>query len=135
MLNKVCIMGRFTADPELRSTQSGTMVLSFSLAVQRDFKKDGQQETDFINFIAWKNTAEFISKYFQKGSLAAVEGSIQTRAYTDKDGNKRTAFEVVVQNIYFADSKKKEDKPSVDIYPENDGWQNTDNFGDDLPFN
>lgn len=107
MLNKAVLMGRLTADPELRKTTSGTSVTSFTLAVNRDFKKDGQQETDFINCVAWKNTAEFICKYFQKGQQAAVDGSIQTRSYTDKDGNKRTAFEVLVNNIYFADSKKE----------------------------
>lgn len=108
MLNKVILMGRLTADPEPRSTTSGTSVTSFTLAVNRDFKKDGQQETDFINCVAWKSTAEFICKYFQKGQQAAVDGSIQTRSYTDRDGNKRTAFEVVVENIYFAGSKKED---------------------------
>lgn len=111
MLNKAILMGRFTADPEMRKTQSGTSVTSFTLAVNRDFKKDGQQETDFINCVAWRNTAEFVYKHFQKGRQAVVDGRIQTRSYTDKDGNKRTAFEVVVDNIYFADSKK-EDKPA-----------------------
>lgn len=133
MLNKALLQGRFTADPERRSTQNGTEVTTFSLAVNRSYKKEGTPETDFIHCVAWRNTAEFICKYFQKGSMAVVDGTIQTRSYTDKDGNKRTAFEVVVQNIYFADSKKKEDKPSVDIYPENDGWQNTSDFGD-MPF-
>lgn len=106
MLNKALLQGRFTADPELRSTQSGVSVTTFTLAVNRSYQKDGKQETDFINCVAWRSTAEFVCKYFQKGMLAVVDGSIQTRSYTDKDGNKRTAFEVVVDNIYFADSKK-----------------------------
>lgn len=111
MLNKALLQGRFTADPELRSTQSGVSVTTFTLAVNRSYQKDGKQETDFINCVAWRSTAEFVCKYFQKGMLAVVDGSIQTRSYTDKDGNKRTAFEVVVDNIYFADSKK-EDRPA-----------------------
>jgi single-strand DNA-binding protein len=111
MLNKALLQGRFTADPELRSTQSGVSVTTFALAVNRDFKKEGQPDADFINCTAWRSTAEFVCKYFQKGMQAVVDGSIQTRSYTDKDGNKRTAFEVVVDNIYFADSKK-EDRPA-----------------------
>lgn len=106
MLNKALLQGRFTADPELRSTQSGVSVTTFALAVNRDFKKEGQPDADFINCVAWRSTAEFVCKYFQKGMQAVVDGSIQTRSYTDKDGNKRTAFEVLVDNIYFADSKK-----------------------------
>lgn len=106
MLNKALLQGRFTADPELRSTQSGVSVTTFTLAVNRSYRKEGQPDADFINCVAWRSTAEFVCKYFQKGMLAVVDGSIQTRSYTDKDGNKRTAFEVVVDNIYFADSKK-----------------------------
>ena len=139
MLNKAILMGRLTADPELRKTTSGTSVTSFTLAVNRDFKKDGQQETDFINCVAWKNTAEFVCKYFQKGQQAAVDGSIQTRSYTDKDGNKRTAFEVLVNNIYFTDSKK-ETAPQSNIstftFPENFApGTSIDVDFDDLPFN
>lgn len=106
MLNKAMLQGRLTADPELRSTQSGISVTPFTLAVPRSYKKDGEQETDFINCVAWRSTAEFVCKYFQKGQQAVIDGSIQTRSYTDKQGAKRTAFEVVVDNIYFADSKK-----------------------------
>lgn len=104
MLNKVILMGRFTAEPELKSTSNGTSVTTFTLAVDRDYSKEDKQ-TDFITCVAWRNTAEFISKYFSKGQLVAVDGSIQTRSYTDKDGNKRTAFEVVVNQAYFAEKK------------------------------
>ena len=109
MLNKVVIMGRFTKDPELRRTGSGTAVTSFSLACDRDFKsQSGDKETDFIDVVAWKNTAEFVSKYFSKGRMAVVEGRLQIRDWTDKAGNKRTTAEVVADNVYFADSKRSE---------------------------
>ena len=109
MLNKVVIMGRFTKDPELRRTGSGTAVTSFSLACDRDFKsQSGDKETDFIDAVAWKNTAEFVSKYFSKGRMAVVEGRLQIRDWTDKSGNKRTTAEVVADNVYFADSKRSE---------------------------
>ena len=109
MLNKIIIMGRLTIDPELRRTGSGTAVTSFSLACDRDFKsQSGEKETDFIEVVAWKNTAEFISKYFSKGRMAVVEGRLQIRDWTDKDGKKRTTAEVVADNVYFADSKRSE---------------------------
>ena len=109
MLNKVVIMGRFTKDPELRRTGSGTAVTSFSLACDRDFKsQSGEKETDFIEVVAWKNTAEFVSKYFGKGRMAVVDGRLQIRDWTDKDGNRRTTAEVVADNVYFADSKRSE---------------------------
>ena len=109
MLNKIIIMGRFTHDPELRRTGSGTAVTSFSLACDRDFKsRSGDKETDFIEVVAWKNTAEFVSKYFSKGRMAVVEGRLQIRDWTDKAGNKRTTAEVVADNVYFADSKRSE---------------------------
>ena len=109
MLNKVVIMGRFTKDPELRRTGSGTAVTSFSMACDRDFKsQSGDKETDFIEVVAWKNTAEFVSKYFSKGRMAVVEGRLQIRDWTDKAGNKRTTAEVVAENVYFADSKRSE---------------------------
>ena len=102
-------MGRLTIDPELRRTGSGTAVTSFSLACDRDFKsQSGDKETDFIEFVAWKNTAEFVSKYFSKGRMAVVEGRLQIRDWTDKAGNKRTTAEVVADNVYFADSKRSE---------------------------
>ena len=107
MLNKIIIMGRLTRDPELRRTGSGTAVTSFSLAVDRDFKsQSGEKETDFIDIVAWRNTAEFVSKYFTKGRMAVVEGRLQIRDWTDKDGNKRRSAEVVADNVYFGDSKR-----------------------------
>lgn len=110
MLNKIFLMGRLTRDPELRRTQSGTPVTSFSLAVDRDFKgQNGEKETDFIDVIAWRATAEFVSKYFTKGRMAVVEGRLQIRDYTDRDGNKRRVAEVVADNVYFGDSNKRED--------------------------
>mgnify|MGYP003486267918 FL=1 len=102
-------MGRLTRDPELRRTGSGTAVTSFSLACDRDFKsQSGDKETDFIEVVAWKNTAEFVSKYFGKGRMAVVDGRLQIRDWTDKAGNKRTTAEVVADNVYFADSKRSE---------------------------
>lgn len=108
MLNKIFIMGRLTADPELRRTQSGTAVASFTLAVDRDFKdkNTGEKQTDFINCVAWKHTGEFVSRYFTKGRMAVVEGRLQIRNWTDKEGNKRTTSEVVADQVYFGDSKK-----------------------------
>lgn len=108
-LNKIFLQGRLTHDPELRRTGSGTAVTSFSLACDRDFKsQNGEKETDFIEVVAWKNTAEFVSKYFSKGRMAVVEGRLQIRDWTDKAGNKRTTAEVVADNVYFADSKRSE---------------------------
>lgn len=106
MLNRVILMGRLTADPELRQTQSGISVLSFSIAVDRDFTPKGEEkQTDFVNLVAWRQTAEFISKYFSKGRMIAVEGSLRVRNYVDSNGNKRVATEVVIDRAYFADSK------------------------------
>ena len=106
MLNKIFIMGRLTRDPELRRTQSGTPVTSFSLAVDRDFKsQSGEKETDFIDVVAWRSTAEFVAKYFTKGRMAVVEGRLQIRDWQDKDGNKRRSAEVVADNVYFGDSR------------------------------
>ncbi len=105
MLNRIILMGRLTRDPELRRTGSGTAVTSFSLAVDRDFKsQSGEKETDFIDIVAWRNTAEFVSKYFTKGRMAVVEGRLQIRDWTDKDGGKRRSAEVVADNVYFGDS-------------------------------
>ena len=107
MLNKIIIMGRLTRDPELRRTGSGTAVTSFSLAVDRDFKsQSGEKETDFIDVVAWRSTAEFVSKYFTKGRMAVVEGRLQIRDWTDKDGGKRRSAEVVADNVYFGESKR-----------------------------
>ena len=110
-INKIIIMGRLTADPELRRTNTGTAVTSFALAVERNFRdKDGNAETDFIEVIAWKSAAEFVCKHFSKGRMAIVEGSRQIRSYTDKDGIKRKAAEVVSERIYFGDSKPKNEE-------------------------
>jgi single-strand DNA-binding protein len=106
-LNHIDIMGRMVSDPELRRTNSGVAVTSFTLAVDRDYTKDGaEKETDFIDCVAWKNTAEFVSKYFGKGRMAVASGRLQIRSWTDKEGNKRRNAEVVADNVYFADSKK-----------------------------
>ena len=106
MLNKIILMGRLVRDPELRKTNSGTSVASFTIAVDRDFKsQDGEKETDFIDIVVWRNTAEFVSKYFTKGRMAVVEGRLQIRDWTDKEGGKRKAAEVVADNVYFGDSK------------------------------
>jgi single-strand DNA-binding protein len=108
MLNKIILMGRLTRDPELRRTQSGTAVTSFSLAVDRDFKSQGgEKETDFIDVVAWRNTAEFVSRYFTKGRMAVVEGRLQIRDWTDRDGGKRRSAEVIAENVYFGDSKRE----------------------------
>ena len=108
MLNEIILMGRLTRDPELRYTASNTPVASFSLAVDRDFapKDGGEKQTDFIDCVAWRQTGEFASKYFQKGSMAAVKGRLQIRDWQDKEGNKRRSAEVVVDNIYFCGKKE-----------------------------
>ena len=108
MLNHITIMGRLTRDPELRRTGSGTAVASFTLAGDRDFGKNenGERETDFIDCVAWRQTGEFVSKYFTKGRMAVVSGRLQIRGWTDKDGNKRRSAEVVADNVYFGDSRR-----------------------------
>jgi len=107
MLNHIVLMGRLTKDPELRSTGTGTPVASFRLAVDRDFgnRETGEKQTDFIDVVAWRHTAEFVSRYFSKGRMAVVSGRLQSRDWTDRDGNKRTSFEVLAENVYFGDSK------------------------------
>ena len=106
MLNKIVLMGRLTRDPDLRRTQSGTAVASFTLAVDRDYKpQDGERETDFIDIVAWRGTGEFVSKYFSKGRMAVVEGRLQVRDWTDKDGNKRRQAEILCENVYFGESR------------------------------
>ena len=111
MYNHIAIMGRLTRDPELRRTSNGTAVASFTLAVDRDYsgKDNGEKETDFIDCVAWRSTGEFVSKYFTKGRMAVVSGRLQIRSWTDKDGNKRRAAEVVADNVYFGDSKRDGD--------------------------
>ena len=108
MLNHITIMGRLTRDPELRRTGSGVAVASFTVAVDRDFggRDGGERETDFIDCVAWRNTGEFVSKYFTKGSMIVVSGRLQIRGWTDKEGNKRRAAEVVADNVYFGESKR-----------------------------
>lgn len=120
MLNVVVLSGRLTADPELKTTSNGVSVCSFTIAVERRYKQDEERQADFINIVTWRSSAEFVSKYFKKGQMIAVRGAIQTRRYQDKDGNNRTAFEVVADDVQFADFGKKEDKPSADVDPEND---------------
>ena len=114
MLNHITIMGRLTRDPELRRTANGTAVASFTLAVDRDFGKgeNGDRETDFIDCVAWRQTGEFVSKYFTKGRMAVVSGRLQIRSWNDKEGNKRRTAEVVADNVYFGDSNKREDAPA-----------------------
>ena len=142
MLNKIFIMGRLTRDPELRRTQNGTAVAGFALAVDRDFKNaDGTKETDFIEVVAWRSSAEFVSKYFAKGRMAIVEGRLQIRDWTDKDGNKRRSAEVVADNVYFGDSKKEGDSSggykaagkAVDVEPEAGDFAEVEDE-EDFPF-
>lgn len=111
MLNKVFLQGRLCQDPELRHTASGVAVASFGLAVERDFKdkETGEKKADFINVVAWRQTGEFVSKFFSKGRMAVVEGRLQVRDYTDRDGNRRTITEAVADNVYFGDSRKDGD--------------------------
>lgn len=116
MLNRIILMGRLTHDPELRRTQSDTPVCSFSLAVDRDYKRDGEKETDFIDIVAWRSTADFVSKYFTKGRMAVVEGRLQIRDWTDKEGGKRRSAEVIADNVYFGDSKPKDSGSDVPAY-------------------
>ena len=125
MLNHIVIMGRLTRDPELRRTGSGIAVASFTLAVDRDFGKNenGERETDFIDCVAWRQTGEFVSKYFTKGRMAVVAGRLQIRSWNDKDGNKRRTAEVVADNVYFGDSKR--DNEGGNAYGGNSYGNNT----------
>lgn len=107
MLNKITVMGRMTKDPELRRTQSGTAVASFTIAVERDYKPEGgEKETDFFDVVAWRKTAEFVCRYFTKGRMAVIDGRLQTRKWTDKNGGNRVAVEIIADSVYFGDSKK-----------------------------
>ena len=121
-MNQIVIMGRLTRDPERRETQSGVPVTSFSLAVDRGFapKDGGDRQTDFINVVAWRNTADFVAKYFVKGQMAAVTGRLQIRDWTDKDNNKRTTAEVVADNVYFTESKKSREASTGISNPKED---------------
>ena len=127
MLNVAIIMGRLTAAPELRTTASGLSVTSFSVAVDRSYKAGEERQTDFINVVAWRQTAEFVSRYFQKGSMIAVRGRIQQRNYEDKNGNKRTAFEIVADEVSFCGSKAETGTGGADDFEEIP-------ISDDLPF-
>lgn len=109
MLNHITLMGRLTRDPELRYTQSNTPVANFRLAVDRDYSSGGERQTDFIECVAWRSTAEFVEKYFQKGSMAVVSGRLQIREWTDKEGKQRSSAEVVLDSIYFGESKRRDD--------------------------
>ena len=131
MLNEIILMGRLTRDPELRHTQSGTKVAYFALAVDRDYKDaSGEKETDFIDIVAWRGTAEFVSKYFTKGRMAVVKGRLQIRDWTDKDGGKRRSAEVVAESVYFADSRKADAAPQA---PDPD-WMYGNEDGGELPY-
>lgn len=142
MLNCAIIMGRLTADPELRTTATGLSVTTFSVAVDRGYARSGEErQTDFINVVAWRQTAEFVSKYFQKGSMIAVQGSIQTRSYEDKNGNKRTATEIVASNVSFCGSKAESGTAGNRVGGAPAAYQNagSEDFSelageDDLPF-
>lgn len=114
-LNTVILSGRLTADPELKTTQSGVSVTSFSIAVQRSYKSGEEPITDFINIVAWRHTAEFVTRYFKKGSLIVIEGSIQTQKYTDSNGKNRTKFEVLANNIQFFGSKQDNETSLPDL--------------------
>ena len=123
MLNHITLMGRLTKEPELRQTQNQTAVATFTLACERDF---GDKQTDFIDCVAWRQTAEFVSKYFSKGQLVAVEGRMQSRKWEDRDGNKRTSWEVVADRVYFAESRKSESKSQTFVEVDDDE--------EDIPF-
>lgn len=129
MLNKAILMGRMVQNPELKYTPSNIPVVSFTIAVNRNFKdQDGQYPTDFLDCVAWRNTAEFVSKYFQKGSLCALEGTIQTRMWEDKNGNKRKAVEIIADNVYFAESKKNSDNIPSNYEPDINAYSTEDEF-------
>jgi single-strand DNA-binding protein len=133
MLNHIVIMGRLTRDPELRYTQSQTPVASFTLAVDRDFsgKDSGEKQTDFIDCVAWRSTGEFVNKYFSKGKLAVIDGRLQLRDWTDRDGGKRRSAEVIAEHVYFADSKKDTQPAAAAPTPQ---FTEIENEEEDLPF-
>lgn len=133
-MNNVSLLGRLTADPELRQTPNGVSVCSFSVAVQRPYSSNGERQTDFINCVAWRQTGEFISRYFRKGNMIGLTGFIQTRQYQDKDtGKNRTAFEVIINNAYFAESKSADagNTQNTDVPA---GFEAIDDTSSDLPF-
>ncbi len=130
MLNQIVLMGRLTRDPELRYTQSQTPVASFTLAVDRDFngRDSGEKQTDFIDIVAWRQSAEFVSKYFTKGSMAIVTGRLQIRDWTDREGNKRRSAEVVADRVMFGESKRNRDENGYAPRGGNDGGQSRGNY-------
>lgn len=143
MFNLVVLTGRLTADPELKTTQSGISVTSFSIAVDRRYRAGEERQTDFINVVAWRQSAEFVAKYFKKGNMIGIEGSIQTRKYTDKNGNNRTAFEVVANNVQFVETKRDSAPSAVEYTAPAASFSNAgandfadlgDIADDDLPF-
>lgn len=145
MFNLVVLTGRLTSDPELKTTQSGVSVVSFCIAVQRQYKSGEEPITDFINITAWRHTAEFVGKYFKKGNMIGIEGSIQTRKYTDKDGNNRVAFEVLAGNVQFVEPKRsntdiniandsEDPLKAVSENLQNAGFEQANMSDDDLPF-
>ena len=143
MFNLVVLTGRLTADPELKTTQSGISVTSFSIAVDRRYRAGEEKQTDFINVVAWRQSAEFVAKYFKKGNMIGIEGSIQTRKYTDKNGNNRTAFEVVANNVQFVETKRDSAPSAVEDNAPAASFSNAgandfadlgDIADDDLPF-
>lgn len=139
MLNCVTLIGRLTADPELRTTTTGKSVANFTIAVDRAYSKGGNKETDFINIVCWEGTADFVSKYFGKGSMIAIQGSIQTRNYEDKDGNKRTAFEVLAREVSFCGGKNETNSAPAQATPTYQATASEPDFeeipdDEDLPF-
>jgi single-strand DNA-binding protein len=136
MINNVVLCGRLTAAPELKTTNNGQSVTAFTIAVERRFLKDGERQTDFINCVAWRNTAEFISKHFIKGDPIAVTGEIQTRKYQDKNGNSRVAVEVVIDNARFVPSKSNGNSGTTEdsAPPVNNNFTDAGDIDDDLPF-
>lgn len=137
MLNHAEIMGRLTADPELKTTKSGVAVTSFSVAVERNYEVNGKRPTDFLNVVAWRGTAEFVTKWFRKGQMIVVEGAIETREYEDRNGNKRTAVEINADRVHFAGEKKQEGNNTATT--ENASQGARDDFShvvmdDELPF-
>ena len=144
MINSVVIMGRLTFDPELRTTPNGISVVRFQVACDRNFSRSGEdRKTDFIDVTAWRQTAEFVSRYFRKGSMIAVEGSIQTDSFTDKDGNKRKTVQVVANNVSFCGSKAESGTTSNPVFSQpapsyasadNSDFEEISDDDDDLPF-
>lgn len=138
MLNRVIIMGRLTAEPDYRQTESGTALARFTLAVDRDFSgQRAERKTDFLDVVVWRNTADFVSKYFHKGQLVAVQGSIQVSSYTDREGNKRRSWDIVADQVYFAESKRDGSGGKTNIDVERDEPPAGDFVpvaNDDLPF-